>query len=72
MAARLAASISSMIAGCTPVAVTAADAAAAACTPGNVAAIVQTSPATRRRSLSVAPTTTPSVPSEPITSEVRS
>ena len=61
-----------MIAGCTPEAVTAADASAAARTSGKVAAIVHTSPGTRRRSFRVAPTMTPSVPSEPITSEVRS
>ena len=71
-AARDAASISSMIAGCTPEAVTAADASAAVRTSGKVAAIVHTSPGTRRRSFSVAPTMTPSVPSEPITSDVRS
>ena len=71
-AARDAASISSMIAGCTPEAVTAADASAAVRTSGKVAAIVQTSPGTSRRSFSVAPTTTPSVPSEPMTSDVRS
>ena len=61
-----------MIAGCSPAAVTADDAAAAARTSGKVAATVQGTPGTSRRSLSVAPTMTPRVPSEPITSDVRS
>jgi len=61
-----------MIAGCAPDAVTAADATAAARTSANTAVRVRGGVASRRRSFRVAPTMTPSVPSEPIRREVRS
>ena len=67
-----AASMSSITAGRMRAAVTAADAAAAASTPGNAAATVTTSPGTTGRSRTVASTITPSVPSEPVISAVRS
>ena len=50
----------------------AAAAAAAARTSGKVAPIVTTGSGLARRSFSVASTTTPSVPSDPMSSAVRS
>ena len=64
--------MSSMIAGCRPDDVITADARAASSTLAKPALIVAIGPCTSGRSFTVASTMTPSVPSEPMNSEVRS